>query len=216
MPQELKLAELIFDWDIYPRPDIDSAHVKSMAEAEEAGAEFPPILVEKKSKRVVDGWHRCRKQQRVYGKDGSIMCTLKTYRSEVEVIEDVMDLNATHGKKLSSYDHARCILIADRVGLSDKRLAIALHMPISKISELRSTKIASTEDGPIAIKVAVGHMAGRKLSRKQAIAVTKLGGNSPTFTANQLIIMIEANLIDKSNETLMEKLKALGKLIRTL
>lgn len=214
--QEMKLSELVLDYDLYPRPAIDTEHVKGMIDAEKAGAEFPPILVDKKSKRITDGFHRYRKQQRVFGPDGTIMVVLKSYKTEADMIEDAISLNAQHGKKLSPYDHARCILIAKRVKLSDTRLAGALHVPVKKLGELRVRKIASTNGNQLAVKQTISHMAGKKLTAKQAEANGKLGGMKPLFYVNQLITLIKADLIDTGDDKLEEGLKRLGKLIEVM
>ena len=214
--QEMKLSELVLDFDLYPRPAIDSEHVKGMVDAEKAGAKFPPILADKKSKRITDGFHRYRKQQRVHGKDATIMVVLKSYKTEADMIEDAIALNAQHGKKLSPYDHARCILIAKRVKLSDTRLAGALQVPVKKLGELRVRKIASTNGNQLAVKQTISHMAGKKLTRKQAEANGKLGGMKPLYYVNQLITLIEADLIDMNDEKLGEELKRLSKLIELI
>lgn len=212
--QELKLSELVLDFDLYPRPSIDSEHVKGMVEAEKAGTTFPPILVDKRSKRVVDGFHRYRKQQRVHGLDATITAVLKSYKTEADMVEDIIGLNAQHGKKLSPYDHARCLLIAKRVNLSDTRLAGALHVPVKKLGELRVNKLATTNGTPLAVKQTIAHMAGKKLTRKQAAANEKLGGMRALFYVNQLVLLIESDLIDTTDEKLEAGLKHLGKLIK--
>ena len=80
--REIAIAEVVLDFDLYPRSQIDSQHVSSMCEAERAGAEFPPIVIDKKSKRVIDGFHRYTKQQRVHGPGATIPCVEKTYRNQ--------------------------------------------------------------------------------------------------------------------------------------
>ena len=170
--KEMKVSELVLDFDLYPRPSIDSEHVRGMVEAEKAGTDFPPILVDRATNRVVDGFHRYRKQQRVYGDDAMIMVNLKTYKSDADMVVDVISLNAQHGKKLTPYDHARCLLIAERVKLSDDRLAGALHVPIAKLGDLRVRKLASTNGNKLAVKQTIAHMAGKKLT------MVPLPGNS--------------------------------------
>lgn len=214
--QEVKISELVLDFDLYPRPSIDSEHVKGMIDAEKTGVKFPPILADKKSKRITDGFHRYRMRQRVYGEDATIEVVLKSYKNEADMIEDAIRLNTQHGKKLSPFDHARCLLIARRVKLSDDRLASALHVPMTKLSDLRTRKIATTNGTEVPIKVTIAHMAGKTLTRKQAAVVPKLGGMRQLFYVNQVTTLIETDLIDTSNEKLMAGLKRLGQLIRKM
>lgn len=56
--RSLNTAELILDYGLYPRHSIDSQHVSYMVESIRAGVALPPVVIDKKSKRVVDGFHR--------------------------------------------------------------------------------------------------------------------------------------------------------------
>ena len=50
--------EVVFDATIYPRAEWSQATVNRYAEAIEAGDEFPPIVLEKGTNRLLDGMHR--------------------------------------------------------------------------------------------------------------------------------------------------------------
>src|SRR5688572_13414948 len=58
--ETIKASELVEDFDLYPRGDVDGTHVLSLVQALEAGVELPPIIACKKTKRIVDGFHRRR------------------------------------------------------------------------------------------------------------------------------------------------------------
>jgi len=53
----LRINELVFDDTCYPRVRRDDARVKQLADLLEAGAELPPILVDKDTLVVLGGWH---------------------------------------------------------------------------------------------------------------------------------------------------------------
>ena len=52
---KVALASLIFDGTVYPRHSVDMSHVADIARAIEAGQEIPLPVVERKTKRIVDG-----------------------------------------------------------------------------------------------------------------------------------------------------------------
>jgi len=55
---KIKLDEIIFDKEIYPRDRINWYKVAEYVEAIQAGEQFPPLIVEKNSKKILDGIHR--------------------------------------------------------------------------------------------------------------------------------------------------------------
>ncbi|MCZ6655594.1 MAG: hypothetical protein O7D91_21505 [Planctomycetota bacterium] len=212
----IKTSSLVLDFDLYPRQQVDSHHVGEMIEAEKAGIEFPPVVADVKSKRVTDGFHRVRKQLSVYGDDGEIACVLKRYKNEKEMLLDAMRYNSAHGRNLTAYDKAHCIVLADNFDIGDEEVAAALSITAEKIVEVRSSKHATTGNGKvraIALKHTIRHMAGKKLTKGQAEANRKLGGMNPLFWVNQLVILLENELIDAENEDLAIGLKKLKGLI---
>lgn len=57
---EIKLDEVVFDREIYPRAEWSQATVNRYAEAIEAGDQFPPIVLERATNRLLDGLHRLK------------------------------------------------------------------------------------------------------------------------------------------------------------
>lgn len=55
---ELQLSQVVFDQSIYPRTEWSQATVNRYAEAIDAGDEFPPIVLEAETNRLLDGMHR--------------------------------------------------------------------------------------------------------------------------------------------------------------
>ena len=96
----VKATELVQDYDLYPRAQVDGYHVREIAEALEAGVSMPPVIAEKGTKRVVDGFHRIRAAQKIHGATAKIEVVFKVYGSEAELFREAMRLNADHGRNL--------------------------------------------------------------------------------------------------------------------
>src|SRR6516165_7859213 len=97
-PTTIALADLVFDATIYPRANVDEMHVRHMEEAMEGGITLPPIIVERKTKRIVDGTHRYHAALNRGLK--VITCVLKTYATEADLFRESVMLNTGIGLKL--------------------------------------------------------------------------------------------------------------------
>jgi hypothetical protein len=211
--KQLKISSLVLDYDLYPRVQIQSYHVNEMARALEAGVELPPIIVDRKSKRVVDGFHRVKAYQKVYGLDAKIPAILKDYESEVAMYLDAISLNAAHGRPLSTYDKARCIARADELKLEPAVIAKALNTTLDRVIELKTERFALYEQKPIALKMSTAHLAGEELTKEQVNYNVKAGGMNQTFYINQVIAMLESDAVDWDNQRVVNALKRLHGLL---
>ena len=214
--REIPLATVVLDFKLYPRGDVDSQHVAYLVEALAAGQELPPIIIDAESKRVIDGFHRVRACEQHLGKDCKIKVIEKSYHDEAEMFIDAMRLNAAHGRTLTRYDRVHCILKAEEFKIDMEQVADALHLTVETVGRLRVErvgKLRAAGSPEIPLKRTIRHMAGRTLTKGQAEANDKLSGMNQMFYANQLITLIENDLLDVSNEALMEKLRKLGELL---
>lgn len=119
-----------------------------------------------------------------------------------------MELNSHHGQRLATYDQLRCIGIAEELSIDYDRLAGTLSVRPSYVGDL-SVRRMGTELGtrsPIPLKRTIEHMRGNALTKAQMEANQKLSGQSPAYTANQLILLIENNLLDTEDENLMRRI----------
>lgn len=215
--RKLKLSELILDFDLYPRSSIDSHHASEMQRSVSAGSELPPIVIDKKSKRVVDGFHRHRVYSRLYGVSHEVEVVEKSYANDAELFLDAARYNSSHGLKMDTHDKSHFVLRAIQLGIDDEAIAGALHVATKYIGELRVGRTATTKEGlTAAIKRTIQHKAGKELSKEQWSANDKLSGMNQVFYVNQIILLIESDLLDETNEELMRRLLVLGGLIDSL
>lgn len=214
--RQVKAASLILDFDLYPRNNVDSHNVRCIADAMESGVEMPPAVVERATKRVVDGFHRVRAVL-LRDPDGLITIVEKVYKSDAELFLDSMRYNAAHGARLDPCDRTHCVLIAERLSIPLDAVAGALHMPAEKLGDLRQHRTGSLAGGlQIALKRTISHMEGRRLTKAQSDVNDKLSGMNQQFYVNQVVMLIESNLLDKEDEKLMARLEYLAKLLNEM
>jgi len=207
------LSELVLDFDLYPRGSIDNHHVAEIATAVSAGSSMPPIVIEKVSKRIVDGFHRWKAYRRLYGEEHSTKCVEKTYPGDSQLLLDAMRFNASHGRALTQHDKTHCILLAQKLNISSKLVAEVLNLTSENIGKLKTGRIGTIGSQPLALKQTIRHMSGRKLTKRQALANDKLSGMNQTFYVNQLLTLLETDLIDTANTDLCSGLVRLQEAI---
>jgi len=57
---KVALADLVLDYELYPRVRLSDMYVAELAEALRSGVVLPPVVVDRASNRVVDGFHRVK------------------------------------------------------------------------------------------------------------------------------------------------------------
>lgn len=214
--RNMKAAGLILDFDLYPRHDVDNHNIRCIVTAIEAGETMPPVVIDKKSKRVIDGFHRIKATLRTDG-DATIAVIEKSYKNDAAMFIDAMRLNANHGAKLDSHDRAHCCIVAERLKIPMDAVAGALHMPKEKLGGLRVCRTAKDSSGQaVPLKRTMQHMAGQKLTRPQVAANERSSGMNQVFYANQIIDLIESKSLDRNDDKLLERLRHLHGLLDSL
>jgi hypothetical protein len=209
--KKVSLASLVFDFDFYPRTQVDSQHVSRMVDAHHAGATFPPLIADNRSSRVVDGFHRGRMYKRL--EIEKVEVEFRQYPDDAAMLLDAVRFNAGHGRSLSPFDRSHVVILADKLGVDNGALATALSLTPEKVESLRVKKTAVVSKQRVALKSTISHMAGKRLTKQQAAANDRLGGMRQLFYVNQVAMLIEADLIEKDNEELMEGLRKLHGLL---
>lgn len=164
-----------FNEDFYPRQSIDRGHVNRIADAIRAGAEMPPIVLDKATNLCVDGFHRASAYLKVHGKGATVPATYKTYPSRKAMILEAARLNAGHGRSLNTCDRVHFYTICSRHGIPIKDCAGALQVQEKVLEKLCTERLAfrsgakknngGTKAPDVPLKTTVKHMAGKTLTR---------------------------------------------------
>jgi hypothetical protein len=218
---KIKAAELVEDFSLYPRSQVDGAHVAGMVHFLDAGNELPPPIVDADSLRIVDGFHRKRAQIRAFGDDVEIEVEMRKYASEKDMYLDAMMLNSRHGKGITGAEQTGAILKAKAFRISADAIAASLGITQERVAAIMGTKVAMvrttspmrqgvTEIGRmIPLKRSVRHLAGTTITDRQAEAMDGWPGQEQALLIRQLCSIIETNSIDRRNPKVIEGLKAL-------
>lgn len=214
--KKIMLAELIEDFEIYPRNRVDDTHVSDLARALASGEKMPAIIADRKTKRIVDGFHRRRAYLRHFGENAEAEVEFKNYASEKEMIEDAVALNSRHGRKLDRHDQTRIVLILARHGVSTDEIALLLHIPEPMVTELNLRVLTMPGGQSMPSKRGLEFMRGQRVSKKQQEVIGSVRSAESGRLALELTRLIRAGLVDVDNEGVMNRLRDLSEALTEL
>jgi len=209
---KVKAATLVMDFALYPRNAINDYHARELQHALEAGAKLPPVVADRTTKQIIDGFHRVTAALRIDPKT-EIEVLWRDFADDSARFTEAMRLNATHGQRLSTFDMARCAIRAQELKIDPEIVAGVLQLSTSRFEGIISRKTSFVGKDLVPIKQTTQHLAQETLSRSQADGVTATGGKQQLYYVNQVINLIEADILDSDNERLMERLRFLASLL---
>ena len=164
--QKVKALELIMDWNLWPRyeaRELNMPHIKRMIETLQVGGTLPPIIVDAKSNRIIDGFHRTRAFLKCFGDGAEIEAELREFKDETAMLLESIKINTRHGLPLKSEDRIHAILRLRQMKAPWPVIADALGMDKEKMKRFFEERTAMTENGH---KIPVAGPAANSLRRK--------------------------------------------------
>ena len=194
----VKIESLVLDFTLYPRDEVSSQNVAALVEAYTLGNPVPPILVEAKSYRVVDGFHRSVALKRMGRTEAEVV--EKTYKSDADFFADAVRLNAAHGRAFDSDDRKRSVIKLAEFGFDTASVSEIVNVTQEKIVEWTKGWGTDPDNHPVAVKAGLSHFAGRSMTKRQVRVNEQWSGMQPTFHINRLIDLLEANAWPKTEQ----------------
>lgn len=211
---EVPLGTLVLDYTIYPRHAVDQTNVRSIVDALEKGVKLPPIIADKVTRRVADGFHRTLGYKRFgMSMDDMVSVDLRDYADDAELFAESIRLNAGHGQRLTKYDIAVLTTKAGELGITRDVVADMLSITTIRLDEITIGRIADKistpglQPVPVHLKRSVRHMAGATLTDEQAKVNDQLSGWSPQYHVRQINMVIENNMFEMRPEWLEDFVK---------
>jgi hypothetical protein len=210
----MELSKITIDTSVLPR-GINFVHVNDLKNAALSGVVFPPLIVERGTGRLVDGFHRYTSYKQLYGESYDADVEERDYADDNAVFVAAVEANATHGLAFSTYDRRRILVEAERRGISRDVISSAIRMPVEKADK----KLA---DGSAFVITPVGHrqrvplrtglkaLAGHLLTKKQEEA-NKRSSMKAEYHADALVKLLRAGLLSWCSKTVRTAVMALHK-----
>ena len=208
-------ASLVEDFALYPRHDVDGSHVADLARALRAGVVLPPVVADRATRRLADGWHRRRAAIRVHGPEAPIAVRFKDYADEAALFADAVELNSQHGRRLDRQDQIRVTVLAERFGLDTAQIGALLHIEPAGVLQLRARVVFEEgEDLPVPAKPVAEPFYGQTLTAEQVGAMKSFSGVRLSQQVTQLLGAVESGLLDLTDERLCRRLHRLARAIQ--
>jgi hypothetical protein len=182
---------------------VDGYNVLRIRDALEAGAKLLPIIADKKTNMVVDGFHRIKAYQMLYGVDVDIEVEYREYENIREIFLESIKLNNIHGKPLSLDDKLRVRDVSRELRIKPEYIAGVLSMTVERVKNL------GVENPGIIEVVPFEKKESPAVRRPPKPVKTKV----QLYNIRSVIKLIESNKIDLDNSEVKYELNRLKLLL---
>lgn len=215
--QDTEAANKLWEPARYNRISVDGIHVSRLAEVIRAGANLPPVTVDAETLEIVDGVHRWKAYQRVYGIEAPVPVYRRKYVDDQTRFREGLEANAGHGRALSPADMRHCILQAQDIGLDLEVVRDALMITRETFEEYKQ-QFAVTESGErLPLSRSNLHLAGKVIPDAAVEQIRGGSGSTIRSLARQLSRHLQSGFMDWADEMTMTQLQELSNLLdRTL
>lgn len=131
--QEVQLSNLTLDENLLRLRKINAFTVNRYRQNYREGANFPDIIVEAKTMRVISGNHRYKAMVEEYGLDHIVSIRVISFTSEREVLEFFTKENIDHGEPLTGISRRLIALELNRQGATAEDVARLFNVSVKRI-----------------------------------------------------------------------------------
>lgn len=192
--KQVKLGELVEDLTVYPRGSVSEVRVADLCYALDAGARLPPPVIDKTTRKIVDGFHRVRALRRRLGDSGVTGADVREFAGAAEMLLESSRLNSLHGLPLGRYDQRVVHVKASALGASDDQIASALGVTATRLLQI-VIRQADSAGGPVPLKRGSEFLSGAYLTAEQVAAIRRMRGAPARAKVAELTRLLEAGLV---------------------
>ena len=116
----MRLGNIIIDTRYQTRMKTDSTVASRYAKAMLEGSIFPPMVIEKGTNKVVDGFTRMEAYMRAFRPDTDVPVTMKTFKNELDRLINGCPDNFKHGTRYDSFTMSNLLCRMGTAGATKK------------------------------------------------------------------------------------------------
>lgn len=212
--KQVPLRSIVLDEDIQVR-GVEPNTVSQYAEHMRAGCEFPPLILDKSTKRIVCGFHRYEAYKKVRQPNYKAACLLIDFADDAAIVRYAAQDNARHGRPLDTWDKKLLISRLQEYGDTLDEIAELLGVRPEKVYKLASeVVVVRGEDAPKPVKWSGRELRGRELSAEQYQYHVDHDSGQPTARlVSDLVKRFAAGMVNTEDDRLVSMLKTLHRQI---
>jgi len=210
--KKMRLGDVIADYSLAIR-DINSHTIARYAEEMRLGDQFPAMIVDESSGRLVAGFHRYGAYKTFRDPELTVLVETRKFADEVEMLIFATNDNRVTTLPLTTFERKNIYFRLKKLKVKETILASVLGLSIDKFETWNAdTVIVGRDRKPL--KRGLKHLRGTKVSAKVYKDMQKhYSGWDLTFHANQIIGHLVNRTIDVGNEQQNKALCELGSLL---
>lgn len=213
--QILKLSEIKFDENLYPRSRYNWMVAYDYSQSMKAGSKFPPITVALYNRKylLVDGKHRMEGKK--ICKETHIQAEVLSGLSYDEIYIEAVRRNTEHGYNLSPYDKRNIIVKLQKMNLSSEQISGLIKIPMKNLEGFVMKKLTNTITGrEVVLKSPLGHLSEEivddNLENEQSIYNVR----TQMAILGEVISLIKNGYLNLEHPMVNTKLAELKRLLR--
>jgi hypothetical protein len=205
---KMDLSKIVLDKTLYPRSAVSEFNVARLLAALETGAKLPPLLVEAKTNRLVDGWHRYEAYLRK--EISKVDVEQKVYANEADLFADAVRANIGHGDPLDQHTIRSAVIRLTEYGYTRERISEVVRLPMDKLERIERGFASDADTGkPVALKGGLSHLAGTALTPQQREINRHYSGGKASFYVRQLADLLEHNMWPDNSQAFANEMNRL-------
>jgi hypothetical protein len=197
--ERVQLGTLVEDLSIYPRGSVSEVNVADLVYALDGGVELPVPVIDRNTRKIVDGVHRTRAHRRRLGADGVIEADVQEFDDDAAMLLESARLNSQQGLKLGRYDQRVTLLKLRQLGVTDEEAAGALGVTPARLLQI-VVRVAKSDVGDVPLKRGTEHLGGSYLTEAQREEIRRMRGAPARAKANELTRLLRQDLANVKND----------------
>ena len=193
MEQIIKIDEIVFKEELYPRISVNYITVGNYADKMKTGVKFPPIIVGRINGEMilVDGYHRILATQRL--DEEYLKAEVRQYGTLLELFEDAINLNSSHGLPLSSADNVKILATLENMKFEPLKIGELIKATPKRIEKYQSRILRRPNGSQIFLKAPIARLLEKgHITEEEACNVDQ--SQLTTQTVKNLMVQIVAIL----------------------